>query len=227
MDFLLCLLALGLLFLQHVSADFYSDIDITFGADHIQILDDGQTLHLSLDNTSGSGFQSKNEYLFGKIDMEIKLVPNNSAGTVTAFYLSSEGDKQDEIDVEFLGNLSGNPYVMQTNVYLQGDGNREQQLYLWFDPTTGFHNYSLLWSPRQILFSVDGIAVRVFENNEDLGVAYPKNQAMRIRGSLWNGDSWATRGGAVKIDWSKAPFVASFANFSSADACVSNSSSAK
>ncbi|GLJ58389.1 hypothetical protein SUGI_1445510 [Cryptomeria japonica] len=101
-------------------------------------------------------------------------------------------------------------------------GGREQQFYLWFDPTADFHTYSLLWNPQQIMFSVDGTPVRVFKNSEDLGVAYPKNQAMRIYSSLWNADNWATRGGAVKIDWSKSPFVASYGNFK-AETCSASS----
>ncbi|KAL4571276.1 hypothetical protein LXL04_018034 [Taraxacum kok-saghyz] len=47
-------------------------------------------------------------------------------------------------------------------------------------------------------------------------------QPMRIHSSLWNADDWATRGGRVKTDWSKAPFTASYRNFK-ADACVVSS----
>jgi hypothetical protein len=55
---------------------------------------------------------------------------------------------------------------------------------------------------------------------ESRGVPFPKNQPMRIYSSLWNADDWATRGGLVKTDWSKAPFTASYKNFNAKDACV-------
>lgn len=121
--------------------------------------------------------------------MKLKLVGGDSAGVVTAYYVSpltslfeafseiyiyiyqeyhiskvlkgknngqmcsenGAGPERDELDIEFLGNRSGEPYLIQTNVYKNGTGGREMRHMLWFDPTEEFHSYSILWNNEQIL----------------------------------------------------------------------------
>ncbi|CAK9325755.1 unnamed protein product [Citrullus colocynthis] len=207
----------------HVSLanDLLNFIDITWGDGRGQMLNNNELLMLSLDSSSGSGFQSKNEYLFATVQMQIKLVSGNSAGTVTTFFLSSKGDYHDEIDFEFLGNTTGDPYILHTNVFCEGVGNREMQFYLWFDPTADFHTYTIFWNHQYIGFYVDGIPIREFKNFQDKGVPFPQYQGMRLYSSLWDADNWATRGGLVKTDWSQAPFKAYYRNFSE-DGCFWN-----
>ncbi|PIA40669.1 hypothetical protein AQUCO_02400021v1 [Aquilegia coerulea] len=217
-------LCLGLLFLAYggviatpprrpVNVPFYRNYKPTWAFDHIKYFNGGNEIQLVLDKYTGTGFQSKGSYLFGHFSMQIKMVAGDSAGTVTAFYLSSDNAEHDEIDFEFLGNRTGQPYILQTNVFTGGKGNREQRIFLWFDPTKEFHSYSVLWNMYIIVFFVDDVPIRVFKNCKDLGVRFPFNQPMKIYSSLWNADDWATRGGLEKTDWSKAPFVASYRGF--------------
>ncbi|KAL9436294.1 hypothetical protein AB3S75_022360 [Citrus x aurantiifolia] len=185
---------------------------ITWGNDHVLSLNQGRAIQLSMDRSSGSGFGSKLHYGSGFFHLKMKLPDKDSAGIVTAFYLTSQGDKHDELDFEFLGNREGKLITLQTNVFANGVGNREQRIHLWFDPTADFHTYKILWNSHQIVFYVDDVPIRVFKNLENIGVGYP-SKPMQIEASLWNGESWATDGGRTKIDWTHAPFKVHFQGF--------------
>ena len=66
---------------------------------------------------------------------------------------------------------------------------------------------------------VDSIPIRTYRNHADKGVGYPRSQPMPVMASLWDGSDWATGGGRDKVDWSKAPFIASYGSYK-IDACV-------
>lgn len=191
---------------------------------NVNFSQDGGGVDLILDKLSAAGISSKNSYLFGGFGAWMKLPANNSAGTVSTFYMSSPGPNHCEFDFEFLGNQTGKPYLLHTNIFVNGTGGREQQIYLGFDPTTAYHYYNLQWNKDLVVFYVDNTPIRMFRNLQGIvpGFAFPNSQAMGMFASIWDGSQWATQGGRIKIDWTAAPFVASYQNFR-LNGCLVNS----
>ncbi|XP_018473186.1 probable xyloglucan endotransglucosylase/hydrolase protein 32 isoform X2 [Raphanus sativus] len=174
---------------------FYKGFRNLWGPQHQRM--DQNALNLWLDRASGSGFKSVKPFRSGYFGASIKLQPGYTAGVITSLYLSNNEAHpgfHDEVDIEFLGTTFGKPYTLQTNVYISGSGDgkiigREMKYRLWFDPTSGFHHYAILWNPKEIIFLVDDIPIR----------RYPKKSAatfplrpMWLYGSIWDASSWAT-----------------------------------
>ncbi|XP_074585970.1 putative xyloglucan endotransglucosylase/hydrolase protein 28 [Curcuma longa] len=183
-----------------------------FGDSNLMLHGDGRTVHLSLDQRTGAGFASQDLYLHGFFSASIKLPSDYAAGVVVAFYLSN-GDlfekTHDEVDFEFLGNIRGREWRVQTNVYGNGSTavGREERYGLWFDPTEDFHQYSILWSHQRIIFYVDNIAIREVVRTEAMGGEFP-SKPMSLYATIWDGSTWATLGGRYKVNYKYAPYVA-------------------
>ncbi|XP_024393161.2 probable xyloglucan endotransglucosylase/hydrolase protein 33 [Physcomitrium patens] len=183
-------------------------------------INDGHTIRLRLESHSGSGIKSQNSVFRGFFNAAIKLpcgFSGSSAGIVSAFYASNGGYypyNHDEIDMEFLGVRPGQPYVIQTNIYADGntETGREERFHLWFDPTVDFHNYSILWTYHHIVFFVDDIPIRRYVYQPELGIPYPA-KPMSAFATIWDGSTWATEGGQFHVNYTEGPFDATFTDF--------------
>lgn len=188
-----------------------------FGNENLRVLKDGKSAHLTLDERTGSGFVSQDLYLHGYFSASIKLPADYTAGVVVAFYMSN-GDmfkkNHDEIDFEFLGNIRGKDWRIQTNVYGNGstDTGREERYNLWFDPSEDFHQYSLLWTEDLIIFYVDNVPIREMRRTEAMGGDFP-SKPMSLYATIWDGSGWATNGGKYKVNYKYAPYKAEFSDF--------------
>ncbi|KAJ1258782.1 hypothetical protein BS78_10G101600 [Paspalum vaginatum] len=199
-------------------ATFDENYEVQWGADGYHLVVGSTEVNITMDQSSGAGFRSKSMYGSGFFHMRMKLPANGyTAGVVTTFYLISqpEDGSRDEIDFEFLGDKAGVPITLQTNVFVNGRGDREQRLRLWFDPSADFHDYKVLWNPYQLVMYVDDTPIRVLRNLTATvpGYPFPAKQTMLIRTSMWDGSGWATDGGRTKVDWSKGPFTAGYQGF--------------
>ncbi|KQK24074.1 xyloglucan endotransglucosylase/hydrolase protein 31 [Brachypodium distachyon] len=192
-----------------------------WGPQHQSLSPDQSSLTLFMDRSSGSGFKSKKSYRSGYFGVSIKVQPGYTAGVNTAFYLSNSElypGQHDEIDMELLGTIPGEPYTLQTNVYVHGTGDsnpiigREMRFHLWFDPTADFHHYAILWDQNQVVFLVDDVPIRRYQRKPGAAALFPGRE-MWAYGSVWDASDWATDGGKYKADYKYAPFVARFSEF--------------
>ncbi|KAG9451680.1 hypothetical protein H6P81_004584 [Aristolochia fimbriata] len=187
-----------------------------FGDGNLVPSSDGKSVRLLLDRFTGSGFISSDYYNHGLFSASIKLPSDYTAGIVVAFY-TSNGDMfektHDELDFEFLGNIRGKKWRLQTNMYGNGSINRgrEERYTLWFDPSQEFHRYTILWTQTKIIFYVDEVPIREMVRNEAMGSDYP-SKPMSLYATIWDGSSWATAGGRYKVAYKYAPFVSEFHN---------------
>ncbi|CAN6195834.1 unnamed protein product [Urochloa humidicola] len=187
-----------------------------FGSSNLALLRGGRRVRLALDESTGAGFASQDLFLHGFFSAAIKLPADYAAGVVVAFYLSN-GDvyekTHDELDFEFLGNVRGREWRVQTNVYGNGSthAGREERYDLPFDPTDDFHHYSILWTSRRIVFYVDETPIREVVRTAAMGAAFP-SKPMSLYATIWDGSSWATLGGRYRANYKYAPFVAEFAD---------------
>ncbi|KAL4304640.1 hypothetical protein GQ457_10G028270 [Hibiscus cannabinus] len=187
-----------------------------FGDDNLVLHRDGKAVHLTLNERTGSGFVSQDLYLHGFFSASIKLPVDYTAGVVVAFYMSN-GDmfekNHDEIDFEFLGNIRGKDWRIQTNVYGNGSTNvgREERYNLWFDPADDFHQYTILWTDSHIVFYVDNIPIREFKRTAAMGGDFP-SKPMSLYATIWDGSNWATNGGKYRVNYKYAPYVAEFSD---------------
>ncbi|CAI9756271.1 unnamed protein product [Fraxinus pennsylvanica] len=199
--------------------------NVAFGGSNVHMTNNGTNADLSLDKSSGSGLMSKNKYKYGFFSAAMKLPAGFTSGVVVAFYLSNAdvfAHNHDEIDIELLGHERRKDWVLQTNIYGNGSvrTGREEKFYLWFDPTTSFHEYSILWNNHHTVFLVDNVPVREVIHNTAISSVYP-SKPMTVYTTLWDGSEWATKGGKYPVDYKYAPFVVSLRD-TEVEGCILN-----
>jgi hypothetical protein len=147
---------------------------------------------------------------FGQVSTIMKAAPGR--GIVSSVVL--ESDDLDEIDWEWLG---GNSSSVETNYFGKGNTTSyDRAIYYNVDQVTSlYHNYTLLWTPQQLQWIVDGSVLRTLHYNDALhGHNYPQTP-MKLKIGVWaGGDPDSNSRGTVEwaggpVDYHASPFTMS------------------
>ncbi|KAF1939867.1 extracellular cell wall glucanase Crf1/allergen Asp F9 [Clathrospora elynae] len=139
---------------------------------------------------------SKWYLMFGKVEIDVQAAPG--AGIVSSFVLQS--DTLDEIDWEWLG---ADADEVQSNYFGKGQTTDYNRGAFHADPgsQTSFKKYAIEWTPKQIVWQIDGVTVRTLEPANANG-QYPQTP-MQVKFGAWSGGDSANPAGT--ISWSRGP----------------------
>ncbi|KAF2226541.1 concanavalin A-like lectin/glucanase domain-containing protein [Elsinoe ampelina] len=146
--------------------------------------------------------------LFGTLEVKMQAAPG--VGIVSSIVLESAD--LDEIDWEFIG---GDTARAQSNYFGKGNTtsyDRVGYLPVVPPPQTSVHTYTLTWTPSQLVYSIDGVQMRVL-NAADAngGNNYPQTP-MKVKLGSWAGGAPDSPAGTAewaggRTDYSAGPFT--------------------
>lgn len=173
-------------------------------ANEILYNDDGAHFIVSKQGNNPT-IQSDFYIMFGRV--EAVLMASEGQGIVSSFVLQS--DDLDEIDIEWLGT---DEQQFQTNYFSKGNTttyDRGQFHNATSPPQKTFHNYTVDWTEKQIVWYYDGTPVRTLSSQSPHG--YPQTP-MAVRLGSWAGGDPRNAPGTIEwagglTNYSEGPFT--------------------
>lgn len=126
----------------------------------------------------------KFSFKYGYTEMRAKMPKGK--GLWTAFWLASQQKKwPPEIDI--LEHLGAQPRRAYMNVHYGTSRNHKYKISNWVgsDYSAGYHTFAVQWSPEQIVWYIDGIERKRFEDVKNI-----PDQPMYVLANLAVGESW-------------------------------------
>lgn len=143
--------------------------------------------------------------MFGHVSVRMKAAPG--AGIVSSLVLQS--DTLDEIDYEWLGAI---PTEVQSNYFGKGDTSSYTRgaFHQTMDNQANFITYDIEWTAEQVIWSIDGVPVRVLTPQTAEANQYPQTP-MQVKFGAWSGGDPANPEGTIAwargpTDYSQGPF---------------------
>ncbi|NSX54900.1 family 16 glycosylhydrolase [Parasulfitobacter algicola] len=170
----------------------------------------GGKLILGFDRSGGGPLRYKcgelrtyQSYGYGLFEARIKTGQGSGLNAAFFTYIGPSNNKpHDEIDVEILTKDTNS---VSFNTYVSGEPHHGKEVPLQNPTHTSFNIYSMLWTPREIRWYVNGEFV-----HKTIGTRYLPTHPQKIFASLWGSDTnieWmgefrpVTRRITMEIDW--------------------------